>query len=106
MYPLNDLVNVFKLIIDLLHNHPILLIQHLLILFHLHIRMLYAIQLLLQHAKVVFVVAGYVGYRVFARDYAVIFVDGAAVDAVDTKQFKLVLAVEGDKVVMDKAFLG
>lgn len=30
-----------------------------------------------------------------------IFVDGAAVDAVDAEQFEFVLAVQGDKVVVD-----
>ena len=35
-----------------------------------------------------------------------VLMDRASVDTVDAEQFELVLAVEGDEVVMDQALLG
>jgi hypothetical protein len=36
----------------------------------------------------------------------VVLVDGTPIDAVNAQQLKLVLAIKGDEIVVDKTFLG
>ena len=55
-------INFLELVINLLENNLILIIEHLLILFHLNIHMLNPLQLLLQHPQVILIIPGNVGY--------------------------------------------
>ena len=95
-----------ELVVDLFEDDFVLIVEDLLVLLHLDVHVLDPFEFLLEDPEVVLVVAGDVGDGVLAGDDAVVLVDCAAVDAVDAQKFPLVLAVEGDEIVMDQAFLG
>jgi hypothetical protein len=62
--------------------------------------MLYLIQLLLKRFDILFIVPCNIGDGIFAGKHSMVLVDGATIDAVHTKELELVLAVEGNEVVM------
>ena len=99
--PLDHLVDIPELVINLLENDLVLFIKHPLVLLHLHVNMLDPLQFLFQHPHVVLVVSGDVGDRVFAGNHPVVLMHRASVDTVDAKQFELVLAVKSNEIVMD-----
>ena len=95
-----------ELVVDLFEDDFVLVVEDLLVLLHLDVYVLDPFKFLLENSEVVLVVAGDVGDGVFAGDDAVVLVNCATVDAVDAEKFPLVLAVEGDEIVVDQAFLG
>jgi predicted butyrate kinase (DUF1464 family) len=65
----------------------------------------YSLQLFFKYTQVIFIISGDVADGVFAGYHTMIFMDGAAVDAVHTEQFELVFAVKCHEIVMDQTFL-
>jgi hypothetical protein len=73
---LNQLVDGFEFVVDLLQEGAVLVVEEFFVFFHLDVGVADAVQFLFEYAEVVFVVAGDVGDGVFAGDDAVVFVDG------------------------------
>ena len=62
MFLLYHQIDLLELIINLLQNDLILVVQHFLIFFHLHINMLDPFEFLLQHPQVILIIPGNVSY--------------------------------------------
>lgn len=81
---LNHLINLLELLINLLHNHPIFIIQHFFILSYLDINMFYFIQLLFKSFEILLVISCNILSWIFTWKDSMIFVDCTTIDTVDT----------------------
>jgi hypothetical protein len=98
--PFDHFVDLLELVIDLLHDEPILIIQHFFILFNLHVYMLDLFKLLFQHPNILLVILSNIGDGIFTGDDTVVLVNGTPIDAVHAEKLILVFTVESNEVVV------